>query len=227
MMRNEALLALALCAVLLAGCTGQPASPPSGNPPQPAPNNTTPPVANLTPYQSLTRTLLSATDWSADYSLSSRTLTSAKGFTQYAQGGKNFRSDVIKDNGRESRMFVLNGSAYGCSNNGSGWICSEALPKNTFDVTPTAPIYRLSAELLSKPSEYSVTRDGKIILAGTTADCYLVSGSTTATRCCVSPEGVPLYMNHTEKLQNLQVELSATRFSTSVPEGVFKLPSSD
>lgn len=243
-----------ICAVLLFGCTGgsqpqgqqlaqgAPPAPGSGQkggnassagevPPPPPGNNGSqaapapePKIEpkNTNSVDSLLGALRLSHGWKATYDLSGTGGVSGV-MTQYMSSGGNFRMDAVSS-GIESRTYVVGKGVTICAKQDASWNCykfsGESLNSST-EVSAT-----LGTDLEQNPSGYTVTADGSMQVAGTTAACYKVVDKDGTVRYCVSPEGVPLYVltNSQSGGVSATYEMKATSYSTSVLDSDFALP---
>ena len=242
-MKQFLLIAL-VAAMLLLGCAGssappaqQPAAqnnqqsangqqPPAGSNQQPAASNNVPAVVNNqppatqpsgSPLDDLLATLQHGGSWKVTYSITGTNMQTALQISQYVKGTDKIRNDMAVQ-GMESRTYILGNDAYTCTSQQGSWTC--------YKYTGAMQAYGsadISKGLEADSSKYTVTADGTMQVAGTTATCYQVVSSDGTSRYCVSAEGVPLYVKSTSK-DNTVMEMTATSYSASVSDADFTLP---
>ena len=191
-----------LCTILLFGCTSEqtsittaPSNAAQHQPPvQSAPSQPAAPGAPA--YASLAAMLESPQSWSAAYSITDTGMPDLTQISQYVQNSSIVRIDMKAQN-YQVRTYLMGKDAYSCTDNGKGWFCNpinRALYES--EPIPSDLLYRLGSDLSAQPSAYSVSSDGSMIVAGISADCYLLAGSNATIRYCVSATGIPLYMKY-------------------------------
>lgn len=162
------------------------------------------------------------TGWKVVYQLSGTDMQGTSEISQYVKGMQKFRSDVTAA-GMETRTYVVDSNAYLCSKLGASWSCMKfAIPQN--DSSQSS--YQLENQLQTDSSKYTVTADGTMQVAGTTATCFKVVSTEGNTRYCVSAEGVPLYVlsNAQSEGKAVEFEMKAKSYSTAVSDSDFVLP---
>ena len=227
----KALLALLACALLLLGCTSQP--PVIGSVPN-APGQNASVQPKGTPHEQLLNSLKSAPAWNVLYSV--KQSNEATTILQYVKGA-NMRTDLLGRKAADAQthypdagIYQLGSSAYFCVNS-APWSCMR-MKNNYFTMdnrTPRDLLYNPVNALEAKPARYSVALSGTMQAAGTTASCYALASLTGqgSVRYCVSPQGVPLYMDYAPgafSTYKTPLELSATVFSATATDGDFELP---
>ncbi|HIH18834.1 TPA: hypothetical protein HA225_02555 [Candidatus Micrarchaeota archaeon] len=172
------------------------------------------------PLDSLMGALGLSNGWKVTYLMTTSATPETSEMTQYIKGTDKFRTDSVTM-GIETRSIVLSDNIYICSKDGS-WSCLKMSKQDDKGSESS----RLNDEIKSNPSKYTVTADGTMQVAGTTATCYKVVSENSTTRYCVSPEGVPLYTKSDSQSQGraFSSELKATSYSLSVSDADFALP---
>ena len=222
-----------ICTLLLFGCASQPSAPanapPTGQPPaatnpaagasQPArpsaPANA-PPIAQppaVSAYDALVGALRVNSGWKVVYDVTAGTEGTYE-TTQYQKGG-NFRTDMAAS-GMQIRTYAVSGKISSCVLAGSAWTCTDMTSQAGGETGD------LGQQVESDPAKYTITADGTMSVAGTTANCYKVVSSDGTARYCTSPDGVPLYVK--ASAQGTDTIMQAKSYSTSVADSDFALP---
>ena len=202
-MRNVILVSM-LCAFLLLGCTSQPPvissdSPNVTAPPKPPAQNTTvkppEPPTSQPASQALLSSLKSAQLWSATYSITDSGLPGVSTISQYVRNGE-VRIDMNAAT-YKVRTYLLGQKAYSCTDRGAGWFCNS-FRRELYEGEPIPSdlLYSLGTGLSAQPELYNIAGDGKMAIAGASADCYSLTGANATIKYCVSAKGVPLYMKY-------------------------------
>ena len=151
-------------------------------------------------------------------SISDGTQTSVQ-MTQYIKGTNKMRMDSTYS-GIESRTFVLDKVMISCSQQQGAWTCLKLASQEDKSTQATDSIE-------SNMSDYTVVADGTKQVAGTTANCFKVTGKDVQNyRYCVSSDGVPLYMKMegTSEGHAYSQEMTATSYSKAVSDADFVPP---
>ena len=139
--------------------------------------------------------------------------------SQYIKGLSKMRTDSTYS-GIESRTYLLDKTFYTCTKQ-AAWNCMKMAVQEEQGSTQAMD------NVQSNISDYQVVADGTMQVAGVTATCYKVTGKDIEYyRSCHSPEGVPLYikMQTSAAGQSSTTEMTASSYSTSVPDSDFVLP---
>ena len=166
--------------------------------------------------------LESNAQWKADYDINTTigTQHSTMALTQYLKGTSKVRTDVTVS-GIQTQSYVIDGTIYSCANVNSAWACYK-VSNQTFDAVTQA-----KADLQKDPSKYTIVADGTMQVAGTTANCFKVSGvQDYDMRTCYSDAGVLLNYKVTgvQQGQSFAYEMTAKDYSASVTDSDFVLP---
>lgn len=238
-MRGLLFVSLAV-AMLLFGCAGEqpkaPSQPAGGAAAQPTGGAGTgaPPAATggtgagtqqSSALDDFTRFLglKSGAQWKAAYSSTTKLdgASTLSEMTQYVKGASMMRTDLSAA-GQQIRSYLIAGIAYVCSSqDGSSWTCMRVESAND-DANAQA-----KDDVENNPAQYAIVADGTMQIAGATAICFKTKvEGTMDMRECFSSEGVPLYYKTTGVSDGKQVEyeMAATSYSTSVPDSDFVLP---
>ena len=140
--------------------------------------------------------LKSPQSWSATYSITDTGMPDLSEISQYVQNGSMVRIDMKAQN-YQVRTYLMGKDAYSCTDKGAGWFCNS-FKRALYESAPIPSdlLYRLGASLAARPPQYSVASDGSMIVAGISADCYMLTGSNETIRYCISAKGVPLYLKY-------------------------------
>jgi outer membrane lipoprotein-sorting protein len=161
----------------------------------------------------------------SDYKVTYDMKMTADGETQestfgYAIKGTNkFRWDFYdKDNKATSYAIMADNMYYMCAKQGTETNCFK-MQMNEQQTNPDAQLSDYADE-----NKYSPLYSGTKVIAGKTAYCYKVTEATSQydSEFCVSKEGIMLYAKTTA--QNTISEMTATQYSTSVPDSDFAVP---
>ncbi len=245
------LFVMLVCAMFIFGCNGQapasqqpapggiqPASggtPPSQNPPgatKPSVGETPPsPPAQNPPAQQAPSSAIDefsklvgmkgTAQWMAEYNARSTAMGQVQTYvmTQYIKGTDRYRADTAVS-GYKSRAFGLSGEFYSCTSmDGASWTCYKLGNQNSDNTTKSRE------DVEKNPVKYNLEADGTMEVAGSTASCFKATIEQGTARYCYSPLGILLYykMSGTGRYP-VDFEMTATKFSTDVPDSVFNLP---
>jgi hypothetical protein len=150
----------------------------------------------------LVETMANQIVYKADYDVVAQGQTSQ--MTQYFKGG-NMRMDITAQ-GFEMRSYLLEDRFYACNMATGSWMCQEIAYQKD-----------VSQDVQENIQNYEVTELPSRVIAGTTADCYLVKAEQGDVEYCYA-EYVPLYIKTSAS------EMTATSYSKSVSSSDLELP---
>ena len=166
-------------------------------------------------------------EYSASYLLtfSSPTQVYSQKMTYFIMGKDRVRIDSkmeFPQDKKESRVYMLGNKSVLCSLNESVWSCAaselEAGYSNAYEISRQ----KMEAAI----SGASVQRLSERVVAGVSAKCYNLSGSTSGIPWdyiyCISAGGVPLYVD--AESGGMEITQEATMYSNNVSYSDYVLP---
>jgi hypothetical protein len=229
-MKYTAILALAVLALMIAGCSSStpqtPVQTSTGQDTQ-ADTTTTTTTTNqdaAEEFEELFSTK-AATEFKVDYviktSAEGQTMTST--MSQYMKGEEKIRADMAF-NDMESRTYIMGEDFTTCTRQDNAeWSCYKLPESEQGD--EEVPIVEVKEDFEENPDEYTITRDGTMQVAGVTATCYKMTTTgedASVVTYCFSKEAVPLYVKM--ESDEYLTEMTATTYSTRVSNSDFNLP---
>lgn len=107
-------------------------------------------------------------------------------------------------------VFMLDGKTY---------VCTEKPQKMCLATGETNAPSTGAEAIESDLSDYGITSLPSRTIAGTSAKCFKFTSKDASADMCYSNDGVMLY------IKSDQMEMTATSYTTSVPDSTFELPS--
>jgi hypothetical protein len=139
----------------------------------------------------------------------------------YMQGADRMRVDITTDD-LQSRSYMMDDKYTVCTLMMDAWNCMNYdLEDEVYD-----DYSNVDNEHISNIEQGKVSRLPPRTIAGVLSSCFRAEVDYGTMDYCYTPDGIPVYMRSESDYdgQTAVSEMTATRISTSIPQGTFDLP---